>query len=114
MLLRFALLALISVLMAGVLGFEGTLPSFPIAAAWGRTLFLPFLAIAIAGLIGGTMISNSNADHLEHQSQSRNHRSFSSDASQADADHRNVQAGPFRVGDTCRRDSMRFAEELTH
>jgi uncharacterized membrane protein YtjA (UPF0391 family) len=57
-LLRFAMLSLICALTAGVFGFEGAAPSLPSMVVWARSLFLPFLAIAVASLTGGALVRN--------------------------------------------------------
>lgn len=55
MLLRFAMLTLIGTLTAGVFGFEGDLPSLPLAADWARLLFVPLLAVSVMSYTGATL-----------------------------------------------------------
>lgn len=62
MLLRFAFLSLIGALMAGVFGFEGALPSLPVAADWARLLFVPLLAISAASYTGATLSGRDLSD----------------------------------------------------
>lgn len=85
MLLRFAMFCLICALVAGVFGFEDTLPTLPQTTAWGRYLFPPLVLVAVAAMTAGTW----------HRSESTLVRS---------QDEPNLETGlnhESRAGDTC-------------
>lgn len=85
MLLRFAMLCLISALAAGVFGFEDTLPTLPETTTWGRYLFLPLVLVSVAALTAGVWhdgkLSLAPSQGEPDLETSRNHVSMADDPS---------------------------------